>query len=64
MWKEIAEKVIESFACADPMGYMYYVASKRESELQGTAVRHQATRDDLPVVRLVESFRAQEEARA
>ena len=63
MWKEIAEKVIESLACADPMGYVYYVAAKRESELQGTAVRHQATRDDLPVLRLVESFRAQGEAR-
>lgn len=63
MWKEILEKVVESFACADPMAYMYYVAAKQEAEARPeTTAKDEA--DERQLLRLIDRLQARNEASA
>lgn len=64
MWKAIVDAVIESFAYADPMVYMYYITAKREGELQAEAAPSEASRDRAVELRLVKASRVPQEARA
>ncbi|TMF37851.1 MAG: hypothetical protein E6I27_08390 [Chloroflexi bacterium] len=43
MWKTVGDALVEAFAAADRIAYMYYLQAKRETELQV-----QATRSSLP----------------
>jgi hypothetical protein len=63
MWKAILNAVVESLVCVDPMAYTCYLQAKRETQLQGEAMREQSG-DDAAVIRLVERIRVREEARA
>lgn len=64
MWKAIFEKVLESCVYMDPTVYMYYVAAKRESELQAEQEPIGVRSSDVHMLRLVEGQRAPREARA
>lgn len=37
MWKSLLDSVVEAFAMCDPVGYMYYIECKRETQRQAAA---------------------------
>jgi hypothetical protein len=62
MWKEILEKLVESFACMNPVGYAYYLAAKQEPVLPTATVQDEA--DEKELVRLIDRLQARSEASA
>jgi hypothetical protein len=61
-WKDILGKLVESFACCDPIVYGYYVAAKREAAAQVETAQDQA--DERELIRLVERLQSRTQASA
>jgi hypothetical protein len=62
MWKEMLEKLVESFACMDPFCYGYYVAAKLEAERPTPTAREDA--DETALRNLIDRLQVREEASA
>ncbi len=43
MWKSILNSLLEGLAMTDPIGATYYMASKREAELQAGPTQNQVS---------------------
>ncbi len=62
MWKEMLEKLVESFACMDPVCYMHYLAAKQETDRPAPTTQGEA--DETALRNLIERLQVREEASA
>jgi hypothetical protein len=62
MWMEILEKLVESFACMNPVGYAYYLAAKQEPIRPTPTAQDEA--DEKELVRLIDRLQARREPSA
>lgn len=62
MWKEILEKLVESFACLNPVGYAYYLAAKQEPVLPAPTAQDEGVEKEL--ILLIDRLQARREASA